>query len=42
LKPLMKAVTNILYYFNNFGPEPHIRKSAYFLFRVVLYNNKNN
>jgi hypothetical protein len=34
LKLLMNAVTNILYYFNNFGSEPHIGKTIYFLFRM--------
>jgi len=46
LKPLMKTVRISLYYFNNFGPEAHFekkkKKTACFLFWVVLYNNKNN
>jgi hypothetical protein len=37
LKPIMKAVKN-----NGFKPEAHIRKTAYFLFWVILYHYDNN
>jgi hypothetical protein len=37
LKPIMKAVKN-----NGFKSEAHIRKTAYFLFWVILYHYDNN